>query len=164
MFNPSKSVSLWPHTCASSYRGLCRSNSLSAGVALSAEPSGSVCLHFLFHSRFVQTFVDPSCVPRLYEWSGWIYEGITQRGWGVLDDRQSTCFFIKSLPLCCALLREVCGDGDVHVQRFNVRNFLAFVVFCLPRRRSPTNPAFVLFCTSSERARRSATLPHLAPF
>lgn len=34
VFNPPKSVSLWPHTCASSYQGLWWSNSLSASVAL----------------------------------------------------------------------------------------------------------------------------------
>lgn len=34
VFNPPKSVSLWPHTCASSYQGLWRWNSLSASVAL----------------------------------------------------------------------------------------------------------------------------------
>lgn len=34
VLNPSKSVSLWQHTCATSYQGLWQSNSLSANVAL----------------------------------------------------------------------------------------------------------------------------------
>lgn len=82
VFNPSRSVSLWPYTCASSYLGLCRSNSLSAAAALSAARATRSC--------FVQTSADPSCVPLLHEWFGWIYEGLTQTAWGVLDKRQST--------------------------------------------------------------------------
>lgn len=34
VLNPSKSVSLWQHTCATSYQGLWQSNSLAASVAL----------------------------------------------------------------------------------------------------------------------------------
>lgn len=52
VLNPSKSVSLWQHTCATSYRGVWQSSSSSASVALlQGRRARSVC--FLFQ------FIDP---------------------------------------------------------------------------------------------------------
>ncbi len=47
VLNPSKSVSLWQHMCASSYRGLWQANSLSASVALLQRGRApSLCISF----------------------------------------------------------------------------------------------------------------------